>query len=159
MKYENWAVISISFSLGPARFQTHPQSYSIKTNTSVLLECSYSNYTAVSFSWMKDGTVLDTSKLKLSSTTTVQKTGSGFFTGSTQVSRSLSFTVEKADQQGFYWCRIQDSFSRTVESNRSTIKFTGNQPWMLYLSKLSLRKPLCFRDESLKSSGKSFLFS
>ena len=123
---EKCAIIKVSFVLGPARFQTHPQSYSTKTNTSVLLECSYNNYTAISsFSWIKDGNVLDTRKLKSSSTTTVQKSGTGFFTGSTQFSRSLSFTVEKADQQGFYWCRIQDSLSRTVESNRSTIKFTG----------------------------------
>ena len=157
--YKNCPVISISFILGPARFQTHPRSYSIKTNTSVLLECSYNNYTAISlFSWIKDGKVLDASKLKLSSTTTVQKSGTGFFTGSTQFSQSLSFTVEKADQQGFYWCRIQDSLSRTVESNRSTIKFTGNQPCKAYHFLESLYNRSSIQQFILRCNGRHPLY-
>ena len=113
------------FLQGPARFETHPISVEVSNYSQVQLSCSYNNYTAVSFRWKKYDSVLDISKITNGTATTVSSRGTGVFSGSTKMTHRLSFRILRAEEQGFYWCSVLDSFNRIVDSNKANVRLTG----------------------------------
>ncbi|XP_065060290.1 adhesion G-protein coupled receptor G4-like [Rhopilema esculentum] len=117
----------------PARFETHPISAEVSNYSQVHLSCSYNNYTAVSFHWKKDDSVLDISIITNSTATTESSSGTGIFSGSTNMTHRLSFRILRAEEQGFYWCSVLDSFNRIVDSIKANIRLTDVSSTMLSL--------------------------
>ena len=75
---------------------------------------------------MKDDGVLRISELNSGSMTVDSFTiDNGIFKGSTIVRRNVTFKVVNVAEQGMYWCRIQDSFGRVVDSKKASVILIG----------------------------------
>ena len=111
---------------GPAVFRIHPVTKFVSSESLVQLSCSYNNYTSVSFSWMVDNGVLNVSGLASVSTTREwTDVVSGIYKDSTSVQEGLHFTITNVNEQGLYWCKLEDSLKRVVESNKASVKLLG----------------------------------
>ena len=78
---------------------------------------------------MKDDGVLSISELTSGSMAIASFTiDNGTFKGSTLVKRNVTFKMANVAEQGFYWCRIQDSFGRVVDSKKASIILIGKNP-------------------------------
>lgn len=116
----------MNFYTGPAVFLAHPTSNFITNNSQVQLTCTFNNYTAVSFSWVKYGTTLNKGSLTSESMVTESESvTSGIYKGSTSLTKRLTFIVKEVDEQGLYWCQLKDAMNNIVESKKASVKLLG----------------------------------
>ncbi len=119
--------------LEPAAFQSHPSSQTVSLDTAVQLSCSFYNFTTISFSWIKDGTLLNEAGLQNLTSSSTQSTGVGIYSGGSLVNHVMAFTVNSPVNQGYYWCRVQDSSNNIVESFKAFIRLKGRRKWLIFM--------------------------
>ena len=108
----------------PPAFKVHPQNISVSMNSIIAVNCTYQNFTAVKFQWIKDGTiftpsiVLDRNAYREDSVVSPQN----------QQGRTVkSFTIRGVEpgMQGYYHCMVKDALNHTVNSTKSLVRFKG----------------------------------
>ena len=102
----------------PGKFKDGPQTVRIKINETVRLSCSYYHQVGVEFRWIKDNAVVSTGSYRVAMKTVV---ATGLNAGSNLTTQYLEFNISKGEEQGYYWCRIDDS----VLSTQATVFLKG----------------------------------
>ena len=101
----------------PGKFKDAPQTVRIKFNETVRLSCSFYHQVSVAFSWIKDSETVKPGLYKVAMKTVV---ATGLNAGSNLTTQYLEFNISKAEEQGYYWCKIDD-----IRSTQATVFLKG----------------------------------
>ena len=94
-------------------------------NTVIQVNCTYENFTAVKFQWIKDGaiftppTAFNSTVYKEESVLTSKNLQGGTF-------QSLRIQGAEPDLQGYYHCMVRDTLNHTVNSSKVLVRFRGS---------------------------------
>ena len=110
----------------PPAFKVHPRNISVSMNSAIIVNCTYQNFTAVKFQWIKDGTIF-TPPVVLNKN--AYKEDSVVSPQNQQGHTVKSFTIQgvEPDVQGYYHCMVKDALNHTVNSTKSLVRFKGSK--------------------------------